>query len=228
MSEEFNLNQVIASERELERAPKRGMFLLDPRLKLFLLFLVIFLNIGLAINIISGILLCLGLLTFLWTRPPLGRTTFFLLAPLLTVIITVIGFSIGFGVTPIFELWGVSVYKEGLIQGGGVALRVYCDVTWLALTFITTPFAQILSALRWYKVPDILVDTLGIMYRYSFLLYEEFLRMHVAATTRGGRTTTWKSIQSVSRIGAQIFLRVFDRSERIYWAQFARGGQKDA
>lgn len=38
------------------------------------------------------------------------------------------------------------------------ALRVYCDITWLALTFVIEPFSRIIHALKLFRVPTILVE----------------------------------------------------------------------
>ncbi len=226
MGRYLNLDKFIASEQQLEGKPLRGVFAWDPRLKLGMLATVIILNIGLAINGLSVFLLIIGFLLVLWTRPPLGRTLIFFLGPLLATAVAVAGFSVGFGKTPIYELGKLTVYREGIIQGGEVAIRVYCDMTWLVLTFVTTPFYRILEAFRWYKVPSILVDTLAMMYRYSFLLFDEFTRMHTASSARGGRAGKANALKTLSRIGAQVFMRAFDRSERIYLAMVTRGGEK--
>lgn len=226
MSRFLNLDKFLASEQKLEGEPLRGVFSWDPRLKLAMLAMVIVLNIGLAINWLSVFLLIVGILLVFWTRPPFGRTLIFFLGPLLATAVAVAGFSMGFGKTPIYELGKLTVYKEGIIQGGEVAVRVYCDMTWLVLTFVTTPFHKILQAFRWYKIPGILVDTLAMMYRYSFLLFNEFTRMHTASYTRGGRSGKPKALKTISRICAQVFMRAFDRSERIYLAMITRGNEK--
>jgi cobalt/nickel transport system permease protein len=225
MGSYLNLHKFIASEHQLEAKPTRGVFAWDPRLKLGILAMVIALNIGLAINWLSASLLIVGFLLVLWTRPPFGRTLIFFLAPLLATALAVVGFSVGFGKTPVYELGQFTVYKEGIIQGGEVAVRVYCDMTWLVLTFVTTPFHRIIEAFRWYKVPGILVDTLAMMYRYSFLLFDEFGRMYTASCARGGRAGKTIALKTVSRIGAQVFMRAFDRSERIHLSMITRGGQ---
>lgn len=226
MGKNLSLHKFDASEQQLEARPPTGVSAWDPRLKLGMLVTVIVLNIGLAIHWLSVSLLIVGFLLVLWSRPPFGRTLFFFLGPLLATAVAVVGFSVGFGKTTLYELGGFTVYREGIIQGVAVAVRVYCDITWLVLTFVTTPFYKILEAFRWYKVPGILVDTLAMMYRYSFLLFDEFTRMHTASGARGGRAGKANALKTISRIGAQVFMRAFDRSERIFMAMIARGGEK--
>ncbi|MGL4369115.1 MAG: cobalt ECF transporter T component CbiQ, partial [Spirochaetota bacterium] len=133
---------------------------------------------------------------------------------------------VSFGTHVLFHAGKVPVYAEGLKQGGCMALRVYCDISWLAVVFVTTPFSDVLKALRWYRFPAILADTLSMMYRYSFMLYDEFRRMYAAAVSRGGAGSRILKIKSISYICAQIFIRAYDRSERIYTAMIARGGEQ--
>ncbi|RKZ84449.1 MAG: cobalt ECF transporter T component CbiQ [Candidatus Parabeggiatoa sp. nov. 1] len=226
MSAGLDISKVLDSEKQLLADKGSGCFLWDARLKIGLLIVVIVLNVGLAINTLSAILLFIGLSIVLWSRPPLGRTVLFFIAPFVPTLIAAVGIAITTGITPVIKIWVFTVYEEGLIHSLGVILRVYCDITWLVLTFITTPFNTILKALRWYYMPAILVDTLALMYRYSFLLYEEFTRMNTAAISRGGRNGQWNTIKTLSRITAQVFMRTYDRSEKIFHAMVARGGEK--
>ena len=226
MSAGLNINKVLDSERQLLAHKGHGSFLWDARLKIGLLIVVIVLNVGLAINTLSAILLFIGLPIVLWSRPPLGRTVLFFIAPVVPTLIAAVGIAITTGITPVIKIGVITVYEEGLSHSLGVILRVYCDITWLVLTFITTPFNTILKALRWYYMPSILVDTLALMYRYSFQLYEEFTRMNTAAISRGGRNGQWNTIKTLARITAQVFMRTYDRSEKIFYAMVARGGEK--
>ena len=226
MSAGFDINKVLDSEQQLLAHKGQGFFLLDARIKIGLLIAVIILNVGFAINILSALLLFIGFTLVLWSKPPLGRTLLFFIAPLVPTLIAAIGIAITTGITPVLKIGMFTVYEEGLLHSLGVILRVYCDITWLVLTFITTPFNTILKALRWYYMPSILVDTLALMYRYSFLLYEEFTRMNTAAISRGGRNGQWNTIKTIGRITAQVFMRTYDRSEKIFHAMVARGGEK--
>jgi cobalt/nickel transport system permease protein len=226
LSAGLDISKVFDSEKRLFSQQGQGFFLLDARIKIGLLFVVIVLNVGVAINTLSAILLFIGLPLVLGSKPPLGRTLLFFIAPLFPTLIAAIGIAITSGITPVLKIGMITVYEEGLIHSLGVILRVYCDITWLVLTFITTPFNTILKALRWYYMPSILVDTLAMMYRYSFLLYEEFSRMNTAAISRGGRNGQWNTIKTLSRITAQVFMRTYDRSEKIFYAMVARGGEQ--
>ena len=99
------------------------------------------------------------------------------------------------------------------------------EMSWIGRLILTTPFTEILDALRWFRVPGVLVDTLAFMYRYVFLLCDEFLAMRASARTRGGLATRTGSLATLGLITSQVFLRAYDRSLRISHAMRARGGE---
>jgi cobalt/nickel transport system permease protein len=86
-----------------------------------------------------------------------------------------------------------------------------------------TSFHAILTALRKLGLPRVLVGTLGFMERYRYVLSEELTRM---ATARRARTFNRRGALSLSLAGGLIgllFLRAFERAERVHGAMVARG-----
>ncbi len=200
-----------------------GLCNLDVRLKIVCLLLAVSLNVVVAKLWLSTALLLVGLFVVLWSRVPLGKFMLFFLAPAWATLVVFLGFSVGFGTTPVWTLGPLTVYAEGLHQGVAAATRVACDMTWLAAIFLTTSFNQLIHALKWFRVPDILVDTIAMAYRYAFLIYSEFKKMQEAAQARGGFRNYKSKCRSTARILAQILLRAFDRSKRIQLSMMARG-----
>ena len=225
MTGHLHLNNVLQRERVAAGHRRRGAFLWNARLKLLLVVAAAALNVGLAIPALSASLMLLGAGVLVWSRPPWRSTAVFLLIPLWPTLVALAGFALGFGVTPVATLGRLTLYREGLLLGAAVALRIWCDIVWLAALVLTTRFPELLQALRWLRIPAILVDTLAMIYRYAFLLHEEFVRMRTASQSRGGWCGYARTLRTIGRITAQIFMRAFDRSERISWAMFARGGE---
>jgi len=216
---------VLFRERAVAAHRRRGAFLWNARLKLLLVTAAAAINVGFAISAVSGALLVMGVVILAWSRPPWRSTAVFLLIPLWPTLVALAGFALGFGVTPVATLGWLTFYREGLLLGGEVGLRIWCDIMWLASLVLTTSFPELLKAIRELRVPAILVDTLAMMYRYAFLLHEEFVRMRMASQSRGGWCGYGRMMRTIGRITAQIFMRAFDRSERIAVAMSARGGQ---
>lgn len=82
---------------------------------------------------------------------------------------------------------------------------------------------DLLKVLRSYKVPPFFISTLELMSRYLVVFRDEARRMKNARRSRSfcsGKAHYWHLEASV---GAQLFIRALNRSERIYAALCARG-----
>ena len=173
---------------------------------------------GVSLALFAAALVLIGL-----SRIPLRLFLLFFLAPAWATLIVVIGYSIGFGSIPLWRIGPVTVHSDGLGLGLAAALRVACDMSWMAAVFLTTPFHMLLEAFRWYRVPPALVDASGMAYRYAFLLADESYRMISAARARGGFRSFRAKIESTAMILAQIILRAYDRAARLQQSMNARG-----
>jgi len=200
-----------------------GLYAWDPRLKLLFLVLAVGANVILARLWLSALLFSLSLGLVLWSRVPWRNFALFFLAPAWATLIVFLGFSAGFGTIPVFSWGHLTLYREGMFQGLAAAARVASDMSWMAAIFITTPFNQVLEALKWFRLPSVLLDTLALTYRYAFLLIEEFYRMLDAARSRGGLRGYGNAQRSTALVLAQVMLRAYDRAGRIQQAMIARG-----
>ena len=207
-----------------ESGSGKGLHRTDPRIKLALLAFSVFLNIYFAQLKLSLFLFGLGTLLVLYSRIPLGLFLMFFMIPAWPTLMVVVGFSVGFGSVPIAHLGPLTFFREGLDLGIAAAARVACDMTWMAAVFLTTPFNALLNGLRWFKVPEILLDTIAMGYRYVSLMRQEFTRMKNAAMTRGGFQRYRHALVSTSRILAQVVLRAYDRAAQIQESMAGRGG----
>jgi len=200
-----------------------GLHRWDPRLKLALLLVAVGLNVIVARLWLSSALFLLSLTLVIWSRISLGHFALFFIAPAWATLVVFLGFSIGFGTTPVWSVGAVKIYREGMLLGISAAARVASDMAWLAAVFLTTPFTGVLAALRWFRVPAILIEVMATSYRYAFLLFEEFFKMRDAARIKGGLQTYAMACRSTAMILAQIILRAYDRTLRTQEAMTARG-----
>jgi cobalt/nickel transport system permease protein len=137
------------------------------------------------------------------------------------------GFTIpGRGIVSVHLPWlaTVSFTVEGMAAGAEMGLVVLAGVMLMLTLGLTTPLPALLSALRWYRVPALLVEIGMLMYRYLFLFVEEAGRMRQAQRLRGPGMSWSRSMGGFSRLGANLLIRSFDRSQRVYDAQRLRGG----
>ncbi len=225
MSGNLSLRDYLDVEERLFSESIHGWRRIPAGLKMSVAGAAIAANVVVARFALSAALFVVAASILVWSRVPRRHLLLFLLAPAWATLIVAAGFSVGFGQTRLIVIGPVTIYREGVLQGLNAAVRVAADCGWMAALFLTTPFTEMLSSLRRIRVPGILVDTLSFMYRYVFLLWDEFERMWTAARARGGMSTRGRKIDTVSRMAAQIFLQAYDRAERIDISIRARGGQ---
>jgi cobalt/nickel transport system permease protein len=103
---------------------------------------------------------------------------------------------------------------------------VFIAVSFLSLLILTTQFSEIISALRFFKIPESIISILVLTYRYIHLTFSELFRILVARESR--RVRKMKISEIWNGGGASLgvfFIRVLERAERIYLSSIARGGQ---
>ncbi len=224
MSGSFSIADFLSVEQAIFTTRPRGFGRIDARVKLALVASAVLANVLLARRDVSVALLAVALIALAVSNVRWRQAVWFVLAPAWATALVVLGFAVGFGRTPI-GTWGpLTFYQEGLSLGVNAGLRVLSEMSWAALLMLTTPFTAVLAALRWWKVPGVLVDTAGYMYRYLFLLFDEYNSMRTSARARGGYNSWSQGMASTGAIVAQVFLRALDRAERIEQAMKARGG----
>lgn len=116
------------------------------------------------------------------------------------------------------------VYQEGLISAGIFVLRVGASVTLAILLILTTPWADILKSLRFFRVPTIFILILAMTYRYIFLFLHTLNGMFLARKSRivaqtSGREQRWWIVSSMG----VLMSRSFRMSDDVYRAMLARG-----
>jgi cobalt/nickel transport system permease protein len=116
-----------------------------------------------------------------------------------------------------------------LVQDDGVALAVAVSTKAVLGTFsavllgVTTSFPDILHALERLKTPRLLVLIAAFMYRYLFTIVDEVQRMRSALAARGYAPRNALQAQAIGRVATALFLRTYERAERVHLAMLARG-----
>jgi cobalt/nickel transport system permease protein len=124
--------------------------------------------------------------------------------------------------------FGLTATREGLRDVISIVVKSWLSVQVALLLAYTTPFPALLDALRSLRLPAILVSIVGFMYRYLAVIGDEAGRMmrarasRSASTGEGGGSIAWRARVTGSLVGS-LFVRSYERSERIYAAMLARG-----
>lgn len=137
---------------------------------------------------------------------------------------------------PWFEIpffgWTLTVSQAGVARFISIALKSWLSVQAAILLAASTPFPDLLVALRAIHVPRLLVAVIGLMWRYLFVLVDEALRLLRARAarsghadlpgTRPGGSLAWRA-HIAGGMAGNLFLRAIERSDRIYVAMLSRG-----
>jgi cobalt ECF transporter T component CbiQ len=127
-----------------------------------------------------------------------------------------------------FHLLGFTATEEGVQKAIVILLKLVNANFLLTYLLTVTPLFVLLRSLRSIGVPAILLELMLLMMRYFFLLKDEAVSMSRAQRSRGMKLNGWTwSVSTYRRFGQLIgvlFLRAYQRSQRIYIAMSARGG----
>jgi len=201
---------------------------LDPRVKLvsFLLFIV---TVSLLHSLpVLGVILAL---IFLMSLASKISSSFFLkriliFVPIFTLVIAIPALFLTPG-QPLVNLAGKAIItQQGALSASFLLLRVTDSLSLGVLLILTTPWSNILVALRWVRVPSIIVDILGMTYRYMFLLLHSANSMFMARRSRvigsfsGSENRRW-----LGRALATTMAKSQRLSEDVYLAMLSRGYQ---
>ena len=121
-------------------------------------------------------------------------------------------------------LWQVSVTHSGLQVLWNIMAKAWLSILSLILLTSTARFTSILKGLEQLRMPKVIVMIMSFMYRYIFLLTDEVLRMKQARDSRnfGGGRKLWQ-IGTVGNMIGTLFIRSYERGERVYASMVARG-----
>jgi cobalt/nickel transport system permease protein len=131
-------------------------------------------------------------------------------------------------------LTGWAISETGLIRFASIMFKSMASVQMAVVLMLTTHFTDLLWAMSTLRIPRVLIAIISFMYRYVFLLAEESIRLSRARDSRsavmgGSRPSTGRMVlfraQTTGRLIGSLFLRSFERSERVYQAMAARGYQ---
>ena len=123
-----------------------------------------------------------------------------------------------------------TITDAGLLRFVSILIRSWLSVQMAILLVAVTRFPDLIHALEHLRVPAILTTIIAFLYRYLFVLTDEVFRLLRARESRSGAVTgsqsgggvLWRA-KIAGNMSGQLFLRSYERSDRIYNAMLARG-----
>ncbi len=119
------------------------------------------------------------------------------------------------------NLVGPATETYGLIVFWNVFIKSWLSVLTVILLSCSTKFPMMLKGLTRLRIPSILIMLLSFLYRFAFVFSDE-----ISGTIRGYRARSFGKKHSLKVLGnalGSLFVRSYERGERIYQAMVSRG-----
>lgn len=125
---------------------------------------------------------------------------------------------------PRVELFGVvAVSEPGLLGSWNVLAKATLGVAGSVLLALTTERRELLAGLERLRLPAQLVQIASFMVRYIDVIAEQLRRMRIARTARCFQGTGVRSWPVLARSAGALFIRTYERGERVHLAMLSRG-----
>ncbi|MBN1983937.1 MAG: cobalt ECF transporter T component CbiQ [Chitinivibrionales bacterium] len=122
---------------------------------------------------------------------------------------------------PFATIAGVSI-SGGIVSAIVIIGKSMVAIAAVVVFSIEVPFHQICGILRGFRVPEVFVTQLMLLYRYSFLLVEEAQALQKARAMRSFGKKGMDLFTTAKLIGS-LLLRTNDKAKRIYRSMVSRG-----
>jgi cobalt/nickel transport system permease protein len=120
----------------------------------------------------------------------------------------------------------LAITAEGVTRFLVFTIRVWFCVSSLTLLILSTGFEKTLKLLASIKVPTMIIQLFSLTYRYFFVSIHEAQSVLMAKEARtyvNKRSFNLQSLKDLGAILSSLFIRTYERSERVYLAMKARG-----
>ena len=124
---------------------------------------------------------------------------------------------------PTVHVLGVPMSVAGLESAASIVLKASFGLLATGVLAATTPLPEVITGLERLRVPRIFTAVASFMVRYVEVLNTELNRLRTARACRGANPRwLWQAKDTAVCVGA-LFVRAFERGERVYLAMASRG-----
>ena len=202
--------------------------LLDPRLKIMMMLvyilMVVIINyekrywflLYLAVPLVLAGLSRISILHFL--------SKLFKLYPMILVITIFIPFFPLPNETP-QHFFGITVSSSGLQKFFLINAKSILILFVSIVLTTTTDFMMLSKGLEKLRMPSVMIAIISFIYRFIFLLIDEVERLLMAYQSRYLKLSLSKRIKIIASMIGLLFVRTYERGERVYLAMESRGFQ---
>jgi cobalt/nickel transport system permease protein len=127
------------------------------------------------------------------------------------------------GTGPRTEVFGVSISTAGAWAAWGILAKATLGCAATVVLAWSTPVPDVLRGLERLRVPKLLVAIAGFMVRYLDVVMGELHRLQIARVSRGDDARWLWQGRAVAATAGTMFVRSFERGERVQQAMLSRG-----
>lgn len=124
---------------------------------------------------------------------------------------------------PTTQIGPLSLSTAGLWSAWSIGAKAGCGVAASVVVTATTPVASIIDGLSKLRLPTLVVAILAFMFRYLDLVSDRLARMRQSMVSRCYQPRWWWHAKPVASAAGAVFVRSYERGERIHQAMLARG-----
>jgi cobalt/nickel transport system permease protein len=203
----------------------------DPLQKFF--FTVLTMSVCIWAN--SALISMAILVLMIWVTTRRGGTPLpimlkLLLLPMSFLFLSVLAIAVNASENPALFLFSLPIagIRLGVTQAGmqtAVLLffKALGTVSCLYYLSLSTPMVDILAGLSKLKVPKLMLDLMGLTYRFIFVLLETAETIFIAQQTRLGYATISSGYRSLGGLASSLLFQAYRRFDHIYTALEVRG-----
>jgi cobalt/nickel transport system permease protein len=118
---------------------------------------------------------------------------------------------------------GLSMSVDGLWAGWNILIKATLGLSTTIILAATTEVAELLRGLDRLHTPRAITAIAGFMVRYADVITGEMSRMRVARESRAYDPRWFWQARAVAASAGSLFIRSFERGERVYLAMLSRG-----
>ncbi len=119
--------------------------------------------------------------------------------------------------------WSVEVSADGLLGAVNILAKATLGVVAAIVLAATTRPAELIAGLRRLRVPALFVTIVHFMIVYLDIVVDDMRRMRIAREARGFRARHLGHVPVLARAAGALFVRAYERGERVHRAMVARG-----
>lgn len=130
-----------------------------------------------------------------------------------------------FGTGEQIEVGPFTLFEEGLVAASAIVAKGTLGVLTAITLSASTQAREMLRGFERLRMPSVMVQIITFMLRYVNVVNDELARMRVARESRGFVASGLRDWKFLAAAAGTLFIRSYERGERVHLAMLARGYQ---